>query len=198
MKIVEVHDILNPDVFSSSPWLVKAANDVEVAVRSTDWPHGSGTFTVYPEKEANGVVPIKEPCLRALRELGWQTERLPTIKDKVLGCGDLDALLNTDGGPIAFEWETGNISSSHRAINKLLLTSQVGDLLGSFLVVPSSTLYRFLTQRVGNIRELKPYFPLWKSVVGAKGGLRIVVVEHDATSYNVPKIPKGTDGRALR
>jgi hypothetical protein len=197
MKIVEFHDLLNPSLWNTSSTLRKAWGDVQSAIKGTDWPHGSGKFTINPIEKGNGVVPIKQPCIAGLRSLGWRTERLPTIKEGVLGCGDLDAIIDTPDGPIAFEWETGNISSSHRAINKLLLTSQLGNLLGSFLVVPSNALYPYLTDRVGNIRELKPYFPLWKSVVGARGTLRIVVVEHDNTDLNVARIPKGTDGRAL-
>ena len=56
----------------------------------------------------------------------------------------------------------------------------------------------FLTDRIGNIGELRPYLPLWSSVPIKEGVLRIEVVEHDATSLNVEKIPKGTDGRALQ
>jgi hypothetical protein len=65
------------------------------------------------------------------------------------------------------------------------------------LVVPSNVLAPYLTDRIGNIGELRPYFPLWSSYGGARGALRIVVVEHDAIDRNVPRIPKGTDGRAL-
>ena len=201
MKIVEVHDILNRARFGRSPVLKQAWKDVQDAVAATDWPHGSGRFSIYPQSgkkrgEGNGVVPIKIPCVRRLKELGWQDECLPSIPGGVLECGDLDAMKLTPKGAIAFEWETGNISSSHRAINKLLLTLQAGGLLGGFLVVPSDRLKVFLTDRIGNIGELKPYFPLWRSVVGAVGGLRIVVVEHDAEDWDAPRIPKATDGRA--
>ena len=99
---------------------------------------------------------------------------------------------------MAFEWETGNISSSHRALNKLFLTMKETKTIGSFLVVPSNRLKVYLTDRIGNIGELEPYFGLWRDLTGINGGLRIIVVEHDAESFNVPKIPKGTDGRALR
>jgi len=197
MRVVEAIDLLNASRFATSESLVRAWEDIQEAVRLTDWPHGSGRFTINPIKDGNGVVPIKLPCLAELRRRGWRTERLPTVLNGVLGCGDLDALLNTVEGPVAFEWETGNISSSHRALNKLFLTSQVGNLLGSFLVVPSDALYKYLTQRVGNIRELRPYIPLWNTII-AEGGVRIVVVEHDATSSDVARIPKATDGRALR
>lgn len=73
---------------------------------------------------------------------------------------------------------------------------QETNILGSFLVVPSNELKKYLTDRIGNIGELKPYFPLWKNLIGIEGALRIVVVEHDEISFDVPKIPKGTDGRA--
>jgi hypothetical protein len=62
------------------------------------------------------------PCIRALRERGWLVERLPSVGSRVLRTGDLDALKETPEGHVAFEWETGNISSSHRALNKLFLT----------------------------------------------------------------------------
>lgn len=201
MKIIEYCDILNEARFDTSPALKKAWADVRSAIRATDWPHGSGKFSIYPQSgkkrgEGNGVLPIKIPCVRRLKKLGWHDECLPEIPGGVLDCGDLDALKLTKEGGIAFEWETGNISSSHRAINKLLMTLQVGGLLGGFLVVPSNRLKVYLTDRIGNIGELKPYFPLWKSVVGAVGGLRIVVVEHDREDFDVPRIPKATDGRA--
>lgn len=201
MKILEYHDILNPDLFNSSRHLSEAWEEIKQAIHLTDWPHGSGKFTIYPESgkkrgEGNGVKPIKIPCMIALGSLGWKTEELPDIGSSVLGTGDLDALKLTSDGYIAFEWETGNISSSHRALNKLFLAMQETNTLGSFLVVPSDALKPYLTDRVGNIGELRPYFPLWRNLPGISGGLRIVVVEHDEVSFDVPRIPKGTDGRS--
>lgn len=203
MKIVEVCDILNASRFNDSPELSQAWQDVQDAVAATDWPHGSGRFSIFPQSgkkrgEGNGVLPIKIPCVQKLVSLGWKDECLPKITGGVLTCGDLDALKLTPEGSIAFEWETGNISSSHRALNKLLLTMQVGGLLGGFLVVPSDKLKVFLTDRIGNIGELRPYFPLWRSITGATGGLRIVVVEHDGIDFFVERIPKCTDGRAAQ
>lgn len=203
MKLLEYHDILNPGLLARSDALKRAWEDVQHAVALTDWPHGSGTFTIYPEcgkktGQGNGVKLIKVLCIRALRERGWLVEQLPRIGSSVLRTGDLDALKATPEGYVAFEWETGNISSSHRALNKLFLTMQETDTIGSFLVVPSNRMKRYLTDRIGNIGELEPYFQLWRNLVGIDGTLRIVVVEHDAESFDVPKIPKGTDGRASR
>lgn len=201
MKIAAFHDILNADRFTTSTHLANAWKEIKTAISRTDWPHGSGKFSIYPESgkrrgEGNGVTPIKIPCMAALTSFGWLTERLPDIGSTVLGTGDLDALKLTEEGYIAFEWETGNISSSHRALNKLFLAMQETNTLGSFLVVPSNDLKPFLTDRIGNIGELMPYFPLWKNLVGISGGLRIIVVEHDELSRSAPKIPKGADGRA--
>jgi hypothetical protein len=65
------------------------------------------------------------------------------------------------------------------------------------LVVPSREFYKFLTDRVGNWSELEPYLDLWKAIPCKSGVLEVLVVEHDATSTKVRRIPKGTSGRAL-
>ena len=83
-------------------------------------------------------------------------------------------------------------------MNKLLLTLKLGGLVGGFLVVPSDKLKVYLTDRIGNIGEFRHYLPLWRDTVIEEGALRILVVEHDAISLKVPRIPKGTDGRALQ
>jgi len=201
VKIVEWHDLLNAGLFETSRPLRRAWREIKAAVRATDWPHGSGRFTIYAESGkksgmGNGVTPIKIPCIQSLSKSGWLVEKLPNVGSSVLGTGDLDALKITDNGFIAFEWETGNISSSHRAVNKLLLAMQETNTLAGFLVVPSDALKVYLTDRVGNIGELRPYFPLWRKIPGIRGALRIIVVEHDATSHTVARIPKGTDGLA--
>jgi hypothetical protein len=201
MKIVERCDLVVSGEFPASATWADACLDAERAIRGVDWPHGSGRFTIYPQSgkgrgEGNGVTPIKAPCMKELKRLGWVTEDLPRLPDSVLRPGDLDALRQTPEGNIGFEWETGNISSSHRAINKLLLTLQLGGIRGGILVVPSDDLRQYLTDRIGNISELRCYFPLWRSIPFFDAALRIIVVEHDETSMSVPRIPKGKDGRA--
>lgn len=203
MKIAETHDVFSQGSFPQSEEWRSACAQVKDAIRVTDWPHGSGKFIIFPQSgkkrgEGNGVVPIKKPCIEHLQQSGWLTEKLPPLEVGVMRPGDLDALFHCSGGYIGFEWETGNISSSHRSINKLLLTMQLGGLIGGFIVVPSDKLKPYLTDRIGNIGELRPYLPLWGSIPIQEGILQIVVVEHDATSFDVPRIPKGTDGRALR
>ena len=201
MRIVDRHDILRVGAFARSRAWKKACSDVNLAIKATVWPPRSRQFTIYPESgkkrgQGSGVKPIKRPCLAKLRALGWQTEQFPRIGKGVLTPGDLDALYHARSGYIGFEWETGNISSSHRAVNKLLLTLQLGGIIGALLAVPSDELKKYLTDRIANIGELRPYFPLWESVSIPEGAFSIIVVEHDATSRKVPRIPKATDGRA--
>lgn len=127
---------------------------------------------------------------KAIREVDW-----PRGSGKKPG--KLDAVLYTGYGPVALERETGNISSSHRALNKMALGLLKGVLACGILVVPSRELYKYLTDRIGNMAELEPYLDLWRSIPCKEGVLEIVAIEHDATSTRVPRIPKSTSGRAL-
>lgn len=134
--------------------------------------------------------------MKSLARQEWGLE-VPLDIATVTKPGKLDAVFQTSVGPVALEWETGNISSSHRALNKMALGLNKGALAAGVLVVPSRDLYRYLTDRVGNWSELEPYLDLWKSIPCRSGILEIIVVEHDATSTRVKRIPKGTSGRAL-
>jgi Restriction endonuclease BamHI len=198
MKIVEVEDVISAGKFAASGTWRSACADVEDAISRVDWPRGSGAFTVNPTKKGNGVRPIKQPCLLRLQELGWRLEELPPLASDVLRTGDLDALVVRDGHYIAFEWETGNVSSSHRALNKLAVGLIQRAVMGCFLVVPSRALYRYLTDRIGTLEELQAYLPLWHAACSQvrEAALRIYAVEYDAIDENVALIPKGTDGRA--
>jgi Restriction endonuclease BamHI len=99
--------------------------------------------------------------------------------------------------PFMAEWETGNISSSHRSMNKLALGVLEGAISGGVLIAPTRDFARYLTDRIGNTRELAPYFRLWQSIKPARGYLAVIAVEHDRTSRRVKRIAKGTSGRAL-
>lgn len=74
-----------------------------------------------------------------------------------------------------------------------------GALVGGILIVPTKEMAKYLTDRIGNFPELKPYFHVWRSQsTNVKEGLlEIIAIEHDDTSFDVPRIEKGTDGRAL-
>lgn len=84
-------------------------------------------------------------------------------------------------------------------MNKLVLGLIHRAVMGCFLVLPSRALYPYLTDRIGNMAELRAYLPLWSAATAKveEAALRIYAVEHDATASDAPLIPKGTDGRAL-
>ncbi len=201
MKIAHVETVISVGAFSHSAEWQNIHTALIDAIRKVGWPPRSNTFVIYPERgkerrKGNGVKPIKNGLIRSLVKQGWKTEVALDIAT-VTRPGKLDAVLQTSYGPVAIEWETGNISSSHRALNKMALGLLKGALAGGVLVVPTRELYRYLTDRVGNWTELEPYLDLWKAVPCRSGVLQIIAVEHDSTSTKVRRIPKGTSGRAL-
>ena len=200
MKIVGEHTLLSCGDYSvTSSWL-QVRTTLYKAIRGVDWPPGAGKFTIYPESgkkrgEGNGVTPIKNGLMVELKAQGWIIEG--KAKNKIgRQLGDYDAVLETKFGHVVLEWETGNISSSHRSMNKMVMNLANGLIAAGILVVPSKGFAKYLTDRVGNIDELERYFEMWKSVPCETGILEIVVIAHDAESFDVPRIPKGTDGRA--
>lgn len=127
---------------------------------------------------------------------GWQLEA-PVFIREVRRAGKVDALKATALGDFVFEWETGNISSSHRALNKIALGIIRELIMGGVLVLPTRKLYPYLTDRIGNYEELLPYFPVWRKIPVDRGLMVVIAIEHDALDPEVPIIGKGTDGRAL-
>jgi len=202
MKIIHIEHLISTGEFSTSSAWRDVKNQITEAIRSVEWPLGSGSFTLHDQLgkkrgEGSGVKPIKDACMRHLRENGWSLEtpvRIATVRRP----GNMDATLPIGRRLFCVEWETGNISSSHRALNKMALGLQKGILVGGVLIVPTRDMYKYLTDRVGNFRELEPYFPFWRSVPIRDGILAVIAIEHDAVSKDVPRIEKGTDGRALQ
>jgi hypothetical protein len=208
MKIVQTVDITASGKFPSSDLWRRATGDIEAAIGAVDWPHGAGTFSLnttpgvkrngQPDRNSNGVVPIKLPMLKYLDERGWEKEVMPPQQPgQLLTKRDLDALLVEDDVYVAFEWETGNVSSSHRAISKLLDALCRGVVAGGVLVLPMRATGRYLTERIGNYEEIEPYFNFWSRYPVSDGALRIYGVSHDRVDNSVPHIPKGKDGRAV-
>jgi Restriction endonuclease BamHI len=196
VKIVQEVTLISHGNFeNSAEWLI-IKNEIRTAINLIVWPPETSNFTINPTRHGNGVKPIKNACMAALKEnFGWQLET--TIRFATRAPGRVDATKTLDTDLFALEWETGNISSSHRAVNKLVLGLLRGVFLGAALVLPSRKLYPYLTDRIGNYEELEPYFDIWRAVNIQEGFLAIFVIEHDALDSSVPKIPKGTDGRAL-
>lgn len=117
--------------------------------------------------------------------------------------GDFDFVTTTAGGlRVAIEWETGNISSSHRSLNKLSIVLAAKKIQVGVLILPSRSLYEHLTDRIGNIGELSPYLGMWKSMGEAveRGLLAIVVVEQDELTDDpqIPYLKAGKDGRSAQ
>lgn len=200
MKIVHVETIISCGRYASSPHWKRMRRFLHQAIKKCAWPPGSGAFTIFPESgkrrgKGNGVGPIKAEFISELRKRGWTIEgKAKNRLDQRLG--DFDALHPGPQGSVVAEWETGNISSSHRSMNKLTMLVADKVIAAGTLVVPSRRLYAFLTDRIGNYQELEPYLRLWKSVPCKSGVLEIVVIEQDGESRSVPRIPKRTDGRA--
>ena len=202
MKIVHREDIVRRGRLADSAVITEAENEIDIGVEAIRWPIGSEGFFLDPKSkgkghgQGNGVKPIKEAFITYLQSKDW-TDELRVRSEGVAGTGPLDAVRETPHGLFAVEWETGNISSSHRALNKICLGVLRGELAGGVLLLPSTALYPFLTDRIGNYRELIPYLEMWKSLPFKEGVISIVVVEQDGLREGTPRIPKGTDGRAL-
>ena len=198
MKIKKIDFLIQKGNFSNAPEFSNILNEVKTAVKAVVWPEGSDNFTIYPEKMANGVVPIKKEFMNVLVQQDWMLEHRMSIASRIRP-GPIDAVKKVSNGHFfAVEWETGNISSSHRALNKMAVGLLDGVLAGGILILPSREMYQYLTDRIGNYAEIEPYFPVWRNLSIEKGVLAVIEVEHDATSLDAPQIKKGTDGRALR
>ncbi len=197
MKVVEVKRLIGKGMFAPSKEWHDIRQSAIDGISAVEWPRGSGRFTINPVRKGNGVVPIKEQAAEKLREHGWEPQYLWPIADRSRP-GRMDGAYFSSHGLVAFEWETGNIASSHRSINKMCLGLIIGAIVGGIMAVSSNALYPYLTERVGNIGELERYFPLWSATPCDQGILEIIVVEYDAVNDAVPLIPKGRSGRAAK
>lgn len=201
MKIAKVFMTEKAQYLKQTNNLVQQALDeVKMSICSPIWPMTSDHFTINnSNKNINGVVPIKELCYIMLEEkFNW-------YREKPL---DVFRLEKKKGGPIdvykkfknqvtvervGLEFETGNISSAHRSMNKLLLGIKRDELDLAIILMPISKLSYYLTERVANFEELEPYFEITESYP-------FVFIGFDAEEYSsvVPIIPKGKDGMSKR
>lgn len=201
MKITRITPLIDVGGFSISEDYQHCKEEVMLAIKCIEYPHDSGGFYLYDKKQANGVKPIKDLFIKELDRVGWKNER---IADEAIRSRKVDtSKLLTNGKYFCVEWETGNISSSHRALNRLALSIRDGIAEGGFLVLPSRKMYFYLTDRVGNYSELEIYFPIWQDLCYAyeikkqNACIQIIEIEHDGARVDIKPIPKGTDGRAL-
>jgi hypothetical protein len=204
VRKLRVETLQAHEPMASSPEWRTVQDHLDTAIRAVVWPPGSDSFTINPvpeivkdstgkeRKVRNGVVPIKNGFVESLANAGWfgQQRSVPTV-------GRVDAAWTSNVGTFAIEWETGNISSSHRSLNRLALGLLRGSIVGGVLVLPSRLLYNCLTDRVGNFQELEPYFEIWQKLPLNAGMLVVIEVEYDATDSSIPLIRRGTDGMSL-
>jgi len=148
------------------------------------------------EKNCNGVVPVKEPCYRMLEEhYGWYREKPLNVLSEKGGPIDVYKAFYSshDSFYVGIEFETGNISSAHRAMNKLNLGIYNNELDLAVLIMPMHRLSYYLTDRVSNYEELAPYFSLVKNSP-------FIMIGFDVEEYSlaIPCLPKGSDGMSKR
>ena len=68
MKILQIKYLIEKGPFTVSAAMKQILNEVETAIYAIKWPPGADNFTLYPEKEKNGVVPIKKEFQRSLQK----------------------------------------------------------------------------------------------------------------------------------
>lgn len=203
MIIKSKNIILNINNTLSNEFIIEKLSLIESELQLMEHPFGSGKFKLYPKKKSNGVTPIKINFMNKLKNHGWHLEHRLDLGVTTNKAGPIDATYPFncfDNRYIALEWETGNISSSHRAINKMVLGLLNEIIVCGVLVLPSREMYKLLTDRVGNFAELEPYLDVWMSANYniKSGALVIYEIEHDETSEDIKPLQKGTDGRALK
>ncbi len=148
-------------------------------------------------KNCNGVVPIKDKFYQKMEnEFRWYREYpLACFSNKKGGPIDVyKKFANTsDEFKVGLEFETGNISSAHRSLNKLLLGVRNGDIDLAFLVMPVARLGYYLTDRIATYEELEPYCSLALEYP-------FIIYGFDAEQYdrNIPLINKGSDGMSSK
>lgn len=218
------------DVISSTDWKDMHESYVR-SIESIDNPRGSGKLCLRRKVRLpngqwsrNGVGYLRTRFLEHIRDVeGWEAEGIVDLKrdreqppirlypslepyrepiTSDFGGFDLVTSAIAEGTNIAIEWETGNISSSHRSMNKLAIALGAGIVQVGVLILPSRSLYEHLTDRIGNISELSGYLSMWEGLKSTvtRGLLAITVVEHDELTDDpaFPFLKAGMDGRAAQ
>lgn len=162
------------------------------------------------KKKINSVTPIKAGFVNMLTDdYHWEAEHhLQVLRDSVSKFdndggnrrkrgqgGGIDVYKEFDFQGYKFrvgiEFETGNVASVHRSLNKLSMGLQSRELDMIFLILPVFNLAQYLTDRVANYEEIEAYFPLLSEKT-------FVALGFDAENYSpdYPVFEKGKDGNA--
>lgn len=196
MRINRTKLLIQEGNFASSDEFKIILDELHRAIETVTWGDENG-FMINPIKKGNGVVPIKSNFVAKLKEFGWEDEVRMSLA-KGMNPGPIDVVKTVESGKFAVEWETGNISSSHRALNKIAVGILQKEIIGGILILPIKNFSQYLTDRIGNYEELAPYFPMYESLHLTDGLIGVVAVEHDGESVDAPIIPKGKDGMAKK
>jgi hypothetical protein len=97
--------------FSSSESFKTILGQIKEAIKSVEWPAGSGSFTIHKQSgkkrgEGSGVKPIKAAFMILLKSYGWDLET-PVDIATVKRPGPIDATYKIGNKLFAVEWETG-------------------------------------------------------------------------------------------
>lgn len=178
----------------------KAYDEISDSIKSII-TNGHDIFIINnSEKNCNGVVPVKELCYKKLEEeyLWYREKPLDYLYNEMGKGGPIDVYKEfykerDNMLRVGLEFETGNISSAHRSMNKLSIGCIYKEIDFAVLILPVKRLSYYLTDRVSNYEELEPYFRLIKM-------FPFIIIGFDADIYssNVPLLPKGTDGMSKR
>jgi len=160
------------------------------------------------KRKINSVAPIKSGLVNLLHNnYFWETEHhLQVLKDNISDGNDNSKRKRGQGGGIdlykefdfqgytfrvGIEFETGNVASVHRSLNKLSMGLQSQELDLIFLILPVFNLAQYLTDRVANYEEIEAYFPLF-------GEKPFIALGFDAENYSpdFPVFEKGKDGNS--
>jgi len=196
MKLAIEKRLIEIGAFAQSDTYRQLYQNIIDGIHTVSWADPR-EFVINPVPKGNGVLPIKNNFIAHLVRQGWESEVSMSVING-LNPGPIDAIFRSDKGIVAVEWETGNISSSHRALNKIALGIIQKQLIAGFLIIPMRSLSKYLTDRIGNYEELSPYFQLYPKLTITEGVMGVFGVEHDRTSNKVLFIPKGKDGNAKK
>lgn len=197
MKIVEEKFFIKEGDFAESKEFQDILQDIRDGIQLVTYPSGSNNFKINPTRLGNGVKPIKNNLITHLGGKGWSHENMCKLVDGIQA-GPIDSVIETAYGLFALEWETGNISSSHRALNKIAVGILQEHIIGGILIIPEKELAQYLTDRIGNYREIKPYFIMYDKLDINNGIMGVISVTYDELDSNVALIPKGKDGNYAR
>ncbi len=72
MKIVQEVSLISHGSFDKSQDWITIQQEIRHAIALIVWPTGASNFTINPTRHGNGVKPLKNACVVALKEnFGW-------------------------------------------------------------------------------------------------------------------------------